>query len=154
MLARGLLGTPRYLERVVRALPSTLPNLEDAPILSDIPGAKTLGRATARMARALRGRESRVLERTTLTRPRTSFNGRVSPHRRFAFGQLSLDDVKAIKNAYGCTVNDVVVAHLRRRGAAVAGRARRAARGAAGDAGARLGADRGAARAPTATGSG
>jgi diacylglycerol O-acyltransferase len=109
MLGRGLLGTPRYLERVLRALPSTLPNLEDAPILNDIPGAKTLGRATSRFARAVRGRESRVLERTTLSRPRTSFNGRVSPHRRFAFGQLSLDDVKTIKNANGSTVNDVVV---------------------------------------------
>jgi diacylglycerol O-acyltransferase / wax synthase len=110
MLARGVLGTPRYLERVLRALPSTLPNLEDAPILSDLPGAKTMGRTTARIVRMLRRRESRVLERTALARPRTSFNGRVSAHRRFAFGQLSLDDVKAVKNAHGSTVNDVVVA--------------------------------------------
>ncbi len=110
MLARGLLGTPRYVERVARSLPSTLPNLEDAPILNEIPGAKTLGRVSSRFARALRGRESRVLERSTLSRPRTSFSGRVSAHRRFAFGQLSLADVKAIKNAYGYTVNDVVVA--------------------------------------------
>jgi diacylglycerol O-acyltransferase / wax synthase len=109
MLARGLLGTPRYVERVARSLPSTLPNLEDAPILNEIPGAKTLGRVSSRFARALRGRESRVLERSTLSPPRTSFNGRVSAHRRFAFGQLSLADVKVIKNAYGCTVNDVVV---------------------------------------------
>jgi WS/DGAT/MGAT family acyltransferase len=110
MLGRGVLGTPRYVGRVLRALPSTLPNLEDTPILNDIPGASTLGRATSRFARALRGRESRVLERTTLSRPRTSFNGRVSPHRRFAFGQLSLAEVKEIKNQYGYTVNDVVVA--------------------------------------------
>lgn len=110
MLARGLLGTPRYVERVARALPSTLPNLEDAPILNEIPGAKTLGRVSSRFARALRGRESRVLERSTMSRPRTSFNGRVSAHRRFAFGQLSLADVKAIKNAYSYTVNDVVIA--------------------------------------------
>ncbi len=109
MLVRGLLGAPRYWQRVLRALPSTLPNLEDAPILGDLPGAKTLGRTTARVARALRGRESRVLERTTLTPPRTSFNGRVSAHRRFAFGQLPLDEVKAVKNAHGCTLNDVVV---------------------------------------------
>jgi WS/DGAT/MGAT family acyltransferase len=110
MLARGLLGAPRYWSRVIRALPSTVPNLEDTPILGDIPGAKTLGRTTARLARALRGGESRVLERTALSPPRTSFNGRVSAHRRFAFGQLPLDDVKAVKNAYGFTVNDVVVA--------------------------------------------
>jgi WS/DGAT/MGAT family acyltransferase len=95
---------------VLRAMPSTLPNLEDVAILAGLPGVKTLGRTTARIARALRATESRVLERTNLTPPRTSFNGRVSPHRRFAFGQLPLDAVKEIKNAYECTVNDVVLA--------------------------------------------
>jgi WS/DGAT/MGAT family acyltransferase len=110
MLARGFLGAPRYLTRVLRGLPSTLPHLEDTPLLKEIPGAPTLGRFTARFARALRGGERRVLERTTLTRPRTSFNGRVSAHRRFAFGSLSLEAVKVVKNEYGCTVNDVVVA--------------------------------------------
>jgi WS/DGAT/MGAT family acyltransferase len=109
MLARGILGAPRYISRVLRGLPSTLPHLEDTPLLKEIPGAPTLGRATARIARALRGGERRVLERTTLTRPRTSFNGRVSAHRRFAFGSLSLEAVKEVKNEYGCTVNDVVV---------------------------------------------
>jgi diacylglycerol O-acyltransferase / wax synthase len=58
---------------------------------------RALGRAT-------------VVGRLDLVPPRTSFNGRVSAHRRYAFGQLSLDDVKALKNHYGCTVNDVVVA--------------------------------------------
>jgi diacylglycerol O-acyltransferase len=109
MLARGLLGAPRYLERVLRGFPSTLPNLQDIPIIGDVPGAKTLGRTAARVARTIRGRPSRVLERTNLSRPRTSFNGRVSPHRRFAFGQLPLDEVKAVKNEYGFTVNDVIV---------------------------------------------
>jgi WS/DGAT/MGAT family acyltransferase len=33
----------------------------------------------------------------------------VSPHRRFSFGQLDLDAVKAVKNQHGATVNDVVV---------------------------------------------
>ncbi len=109
MLVRGL-STPRYVERVLRALPSTLPNLEDTPILNEIPGAKTVGRVTSRIKRALRGEQSPLLERTTLSPPRTSFNGRVSPHRRFVFGQLPLDQVKAVKNAYGVTVNDVIVA--------------------------------------------
>jgi diacylglycerol O-acyltransferase len=110
MLARALIGAPRYVERVIRATPSTLPNLEDTPILGDIPGAHTLGRVSARFARALRGRPSRMLERTNLTPPKTSFNGRVSAHRRFAFGRLPLDEVKQVKNHYGYTVNDVVVA--------------------------------------------
>src|SRR5207248_5076592 len=83
MLARGVIGAPRYLRRVLAATPSTLPNLEDAPILRELPGAKTLGRASAEIIRRLRRRPSRVLERTNLTPPRTSFNGRVSPHRRF-----------------------------------------------------------------------
>jgi WS/DGAT/MGAT family acyltransferase len=109
MLLRGLVGAPRYWQRVITALPSTLPNLEDTPILGDIPGAHTLGRMSARVARALRRRPSRMLERTNLVPPRTSFNGRVSAHRRFAFGGLPLATVKEVKNEYGCTVNDVVV---------------------------------------------
>jgi WS/DGAT/MGAT family acyltransferase len=50
-----------------------------------------------------------VLERAGYRVPRTRFNGRISPHRRFAFGSLSLDKVKAIKNELGITVNDVVM---------------------------------------------
>ena len=46
---------------------------------------------------------------TTARAPRTCFNGPISPHRRVAIGQLSLATVKAIKNAAGITVNDVVV---------------------------------------------
>ena len=110
MLARGLLAAPRYAQRVLNALPSTLPNLEHTPILRELPGAKTLGATTSRLVRAARGRPSRVLERSNLVPPKTSFNGRVSAHRRFAFGQLPLDAVKAVKNKYGFTVNDVVVA--------------------------------------------
>jgi len=41
--------------------------------------------------------------------PRTRLNGQVSPHRRFAFGSLSLDTVKKIKKRHGVTVNDVVM---------------------------------------------
>jgi WS/DGAT/MGAT family acyltransferase len=44
-----------------------------------------------------------------LTAPRTPFSGRVSAHRKLAFGQLALADVKAAKNRHGTTVNDVVV---------------------------------------------
>src|SRR6188472_2526160 len=104
MLSRGLLGVPRYPLRVLRALPSIVPNLEDVPVLGALPGAKRLGRLAARAQRALGG-EHPVLETIELRAPHTSFNGRVSPHRRFAFGQLSLDAVKQVKNAHGCTVN-------------------------------------------------
>jgi diacylglycerol O-acyltransferase len=109
MLLRGALGAPRYVERVTRALPSTIPNIEDVAVLAQIPGAKTLGRTTSRALRLLGRGDQRVLERGNLTPPRTTFNGRVSPHRRFAFGQLPLADVKAVKSEHGCTVNDVVL---------------------------------------------
>jgi WS/DGAT/MGAT family acyltransferase len=45
-----------------------------------------------------------------LTAPRTPFNGRITPRRRVAYADVSLADVKAIKNAVGGTVNDAVVA--------------------------------------------
>lgn len=42
--------------------------------------------------------------------PRTPFNRSISAHRRFAFVGVPLDDVKKVKNAYGVTLNDVVMA--------------------------------------------
>ncbi|MBV9195416.1 MAG: wax ester/triacylglycerol synthase family O-acyltransferase [Solirubrobacterales bacterium] len=107
MLARGLLGLPRYPLRLLSSVPRALPNVEEVPTIATIPGIKTAGRIVATAERAI-GRR-RVVGHLNLTPPHTSFNGRVSAHRRFAFGHLSLDDVKAIKNAHGCTVNDVVV---------------------------------------------
>jgi diacylglycerol O-acyltransferase / wax synthase len=59
---------------------------------------------------AVARRDPQVLEATTARPPRTPFNGPISAHRRFAFGQLSLDAVRALKSALGYTVNDVVVA--------------------------------------------
>ena len=45
-----------------------------------------------------------------LRAPRTPFNSTITAHRRFAFRSNSLNDVKAVKNALGATVNDVVMA--------------------------------------------
>ena len=42
--------------------------------------------------------------------PPTMFNGALTPHRSVAFSDVSFDDVKAIKRAFGTTVNDVVLA--------------------------------------------
>jgi diacylglycerol O-acyltransferase / wax synthase len=108
MLARGLAGVPRYPVRMLRSMPTTLPNLAETPF-STIPGTGVVSRVAERVQRAVRGDSGRT-GRDALRAPKTSFNGRVSAHRRFAFGQLSLDDVKTIKDEYGFTVNDVVVA--------------------------------------------
>ena len=109
LLARGVLGVPRYPLRLLRAIPRTIPNVEDVPsIFGAVPGARTVGRLASRLA-ATAGRDVAPARSVNLVPPRTSFNGRVSPHRRFAFGQLDLAAVKAVKNAHGATVNDVVV---------------------------------------------
>ncbi len=50
--------------------------------------------------------------------PRTSLNGAISPHRRFAFAQVPLDEIRSVRRVFGGTVNDVVLA-------AVAGALRR-----------------------------
>jgi diacylglycerol O-acyltransferase len=42
--------------------------------------------------------------------PKTVFNGSITPHRRVALSCLPLDDFKTVKNRFGCTVNDVVLA--------------------------------------------
>jgi WS/DGAT/MGAT family acyltransferase len=42
--------------------------------------------------------------------PRLRFNAAITPHRRFAFRSSSLGAVKAVKNALGATVNDIVMA--------------------------------------------
>src|SRR4051812_6617436 len=61
--------------------------------------------------------------------PPTPYNARIGPHRRFTWVRMELSDIKAIKNALGGTVNDVMLAtaagalgqHLKRRGEDVSG---------------------------------
>jgi diacylglycerol O-acyltransferase / wax synthase len=61
--------------------------------------------------------------------PPTPYNSDIGPHRRFAWVRADLADLKAIKDALGGTVNDVVLAtvagalgrHLRRRGERIDG---------------------------------
>src|SRR5205823_5981168 len=42
--------------------------------------------------------------------PAVSFNRALTPHRRFVFSSIPLDDVKELKNALGATVNDIILA--------------------------------------------
>jgi diacylglycerol O-acyltransferase / wax synthase len=111
MLGRGLLGLPRQPFRALRGLPSVLPAPTRIPGAAAVPGVPTLTRAGARL-RGLFGTspDGGLLEVATARAPRTCFNRPVSAHRRFSFGSLPLDSVKALKNELGITVNDVVVA--------------------------------------------
>jgi diacylglycerol O-acyltransferase len=47
---------------------------------------------------------------TPFAAPRTSLNGSITPHRKVAAVTLPFPEVKAVKQAMGCTVNDVVLA--------------------------------------------
>ncbi|WP_202399134.1 wax ester/triacylglycerol synthase domain-containing protein [Gordonia mangrovi] len=125
LLARAFAALPMQPIRMMRALPATLRHIDQLPTMRNLPGTELLSAAADRAARiATRNRDGRTLERPTVSRaPKTSFGGRISPHRRFAYGTLPLTTVRAVKDALpGATVNDIVVAlcagALRRRMAA------------------------------------
>jgi WS/DGAT/MGAT family acyltransferase len=76
--------------------------------------------AATKMASAVRGKErsqpaesrdTDVSEKAPLFEaPPTPFNGALTPNRSVALADVSLGDVKAVKRAFGTTVNDVVLA--------------------------------------------
>jgi len=68
--------------------------------------------------RRLREEDDLVPPPAPFRAPRTSLNGAISPHRRFSFSQVPLDEIRTVRRVFGGTVNDVVLA-------AVAGALRR-----------------------------
>ncbi len=65
----------------------------------------TVGTVGGWVDRARRGRAMPA----PFTAPRTSFNGTITGHRAVAYSRMDLAEVKEVKNAFGCTVNDVVL---------------------------------------------
>ncbi|WP_205872900.1 WS/DGAT/MGAT family O-acyltransferase [Mycobacterium camsae] len=57
----------------------------------------------------LRAREGRTMA-APFSAPATAFNGPLTHHRNVAFTQLDMRDIKRVKDRFGVTVNDVVVA--------------------------------------------
>ncbi|MFF0309766.1 wax ester/triacylglycerol synthase family O-acyltransferase [Streptosporangium sp. NPDC004379] len=109
MITRGVAGVVLNPANTVRFLVNAVPHLDEIPVLSQLPGARPISRVTRDLARRLTGEPGTpVMPR--LIAPRTPFSGRITAHRRFAFTALSLADVKQVKNAFGVTVNDVVMA--------------------------------------------
>ena len=51
-----------------------------------------------------------MLQSTLSIAPATPLNEPVSPHRRFDWLTMELEDIKRIRRAFGCSINDVVLA--------------------------------------------
>lgn len=54
--------------------------------------------------------DSNVKRSAPYSAPQTHFNRHIGPQRGVSLVHVSLDDIKQVKNAAGCTVNDVVLA--------------------------------------------
>jgi WS/DGAT/MGAT family acyltransferase len=105
LLLTALRATPRRLRRMLTAIPQSLQHIDILPTLRHLPGTRAIARIVHR--RATRNRDGRILDAPLGRAP--TFNERITAHRRIEFGSLSLSEVKAVKNAFGATVNDVVV---------------------------------------------
>ncbi len=86
--------TVQMTNEVLRWLPTL------APVMSTVVGG---------MLGLNRG-DGEVIPTTPGRPPATPFNKAITPHRRFAFRSVDLATVKTVKNAFGVSVNDVVMA--------------------------------------------
>jgi diacylglycerol O-acyltransferase len=96
-------------------VPSASRLLADAFVdhLRQLAGLPGLARRTARNLAGLRAHRRDADVRPPLPvlhTPRTRFNTALTPHRAFATATVALDDVRAVKRAFGVTLNDVVLA--------------------------------------------
>lgn len=71
---------------------------------------KHLGESLARLVTRLRSESLHA--GVPFTAPRLAWNVMITPHRKVAFASFAFEDVKVVKEAYGATVNDVLLAVL------------------------------------------
>jgi len=76
-------------------------------LVRSIPGLAPLEALPALVG--LGGNRDDVISRPALVAPRSLLNRPITPHRRWAYRDISLSAVKRIKNAAGATVNDVLI---------------------------------------------
>ena len=113
LAVRGFASSVVQSGRSLTSLPRSLPHLADLPGAKNLPGVRTVSDLTDSVVSLVtRGSASSPADRgrRDLSVPRTPFNGGITAHRRFAYGSVPLDEVKQVKNAFGLTVNDVVMA--------------------------------------------
>lgn len=109
LAARALTGMPRHTTRALRHMPKTLPNLDLIPTFRSVPGVRAFSSAARFVEGRWPGHEPEP-EVDALAAPKTILNTRISAHRSVSFETVSLAGIKRIKNHFGVTVNDVVIA--------------------------------------------
>jgi diacylglycerol O-acyltransferase len=107
LVRRGLASAALNPLEVLRTVPRSLGYLDELPGAWNFPGSGLVSDAAGLVSRVLGG--GRHVGHRSLHAPRTPFNGHITPHRRFAFGSVPLEDVKLVKNRFDMTVNDVVM---------------------------------------------
>jgi diacylglycerol O-acyltransferase / wax synthase len=110
LISRGVSELALNPLDVLATVPRSLPYVDRLPGAANIPGTRLLSESAALVGMAFGGPARRVPLTRELRAPRTPLNGTITAHRRFAFGSLPLSDVKIVKNHFGMTVNDVVMA--------------------------------------------
>jgi len=104
---RALMNNPLEL---LTTVPKSLQYVDQLPGAANIPGTRLVSGSAALVGRLLGEAARADVDSRDLRAPRTPLNGTITAHRRFAFGSLPLSEVKAVKNHFGMTVNDVVMA--------------------------------------------
>jgi WS/DGAT/MGAT family acyltransferase len=110
LAARGLAASAAQPLDILRTLPRALPHVADLPGASMVPAIHAISDfADAAVRAATNGGAGREGERRVLMTPGTPLNAPITAHRRFAYGSLPLAEVKAVRQAFGMSVNDVVM---------------------------------------------
>ncbi len=107
---RQLVGAPRKIARLqIKLLREVASNAEIvAPVLNLM--ADAIRRGIPGVTPAPRRSSDRLPGLPTAAAPATPLNQTITAERLFSYRSFPLADIKALKNAFGCTINDVVMA--------------------------------------------
>jgi diacylglycerol O-acyltransferase / wax synthase len=112
LVRRGLANLATHPVRTLRAVPRLLPHFDDLPGANRVAGSARIAELADRAARLakLPGRPADIPARRRLRVPPTPFNAPISARRVVAFSSVPVKDIRAVRSAYGCSDNDVVLA--------------------------------------------
>jgi diacylglycerol O-acyltransferase / wax synthase len=110
LVRRGAQALVRNPLELVTTVPRSLQYVDQLPGAANFPGTRLVSSSATLVGRMLGEAVRADVDTRELRAPRTPLNGAITAHRRFSFGSLPLSEVKRVKNHFGMTVNDVVMA--------------------------------------------